>query len=93
MTVLLQIAAGILLLILAIGLGMVLRMKQRSERIMVTQFLATVSVSWLLLAGLLSGNTSLFDVGLLFALLAVLTTVAFVHYKNGGAMEGEDDRP
>jgi multicomponent Na+:H+ antiporter subunit F len=84
------IAAGILLLILAIGLIIVFRMKDRADRIMATQFLATVSVGWLLLVGQVSGKTYLFDVALLFALLATLTTVAFVHYKSDETEGGDD---
>ncbi|HBH27319.1 MAG: hypothetical protein N839_0011085 [Desulfofustis sp. PB-SRB1] len=84
------IAAGILLLILAIGLIIVFRMEDRADRIMATQFLATVSVGWLLLAGQVSGKTYLFDAALLFALLATLTTVAFVHYKSDKTEGGDD---
>lgn len=90
MELLMQAASAILLLILAIGLAMIFRVKSRSEKIMVTQFLATVSIGWLLLQGQLTGKSYLFDVGLLFALLATLTTVAFVHHKNDGEEEGND---
>lgn len=89
-TYLMQAAAAFLLLILIIGLAMLFRMKGRSERIMVTQFLATVSVGWLMLEGYLSAKTYLFDVGLIFALLATLTTVAFVRYKDGKIEEEAD---
>lgn len=87
---LMQVASAILLVILVIGLAMLFRLKSRSEKIMVTQFLATVSIGWLLLQGQLSGRSYLFDVGLLFALLATLTTVAFVHYRNDGEKEKND---
>ena len=76
-----QAASAILLLILVTGLAMLFRLKNRSEKIMVTQFLATVSIGWLLLKGQLTGKPYLFDVGLLFALLATLATVAFVYYR------------
>ena len=65
-------------------------MEDRADRIMATQFLATVSVGWLLLAGQVSGKTYLFDAALLFALLATLTTVAFVHYKSDKTEGGDD---
>lgn len=89
MELLMQAASAMLLLILAIGLAIIFRVKSRSEKIMVTQFLATVSIGWLLLKGQLTGKSYLFDVGLLFALLATLTTVAFVHRKDGEE-EGDD---
>ena len=84
-----QTAAVVLLLILVIGLAMLFRMKGRSEKIMVTQFLATVSVGWLMLKGYLSAKTYLFDVGLVFALLATLTTVSFIMgvRQRGGGMK------
>ncbi|MDJ0621611.1 MAG: MrpF/PhaF family protein [Desulfocapsaceae bacterium] len=90
MGLLMQVASAILLLILVVGLAMIFRVKSRSEKIMVTQFLATVSIGWLLLKGQLSGKSYLFDVSLLFALLATVITVAFVYFKNGGDEEGHD---
>lgn len=87
MEILMQTASAILLLILVVGLAMIFRVKSPSEKIMVTQFLATVSIGWLLLKGQLTGKSYLFDVGLLFALLATVVTVAFVYYKNKGKEE------
>jgi len=87
-----QAIAGFLLLILAIGLAMIFRLENRADKIMVTQFLATVSIGWLLLMGLLTDSTYLFDVGLLFALLATLATIAFVRHDSARREETADDK-
>ena len=90
MQVAMQTASALLLLILAVGLAMIFRVKSPSEKIMVSQFLATVSIGWLLLQGTLREASSLFDVGLLFALLATLTTVAFVFCGSDAEEEARD---
>ena len=60
------------------GLVLLLRRRRRVDLIMVTQLLATLCVGMLLTLGEAVGRPELYDVALVLALLAVITTLAFV---------------
>ena len=73
-------AALALFLLLNLGAGMwrVLRGPTAADRMLAAQLFGTTAVAILLLLGKTTENTSLYDVALVFALLAALTAVAFV---------------
>lgn len=69
-----------LFLLLNLGAGMlrVLRGPTAVDRMLAAQLFGTTAVAILLLLGQAYGDMALVDVALLFALLAAVTTVAFV---------------
>ena len=71
-------ASAAQLLLLLAGLVLLARRRRRVDMIMVTQLLATLCVGLLLTLGEAVARTELFDVALVLALLAVITTLAFV---------------
>jgi multicomponent Na+:H+ antiporter subunit F len=66
--------------LLNIGAGMwrILRGPTDADRILATQLFGTTAVAVLLLLAQATGNPSLRDVALVFALLAAITAIAFV---------------
>jgi multicomponent Na+:H+ antiporter subunit F len=78
MTTLLTVFGVLLLLLLGAGFLLLFRVRRRAEKIIVTQLLASGCVAWLLIMGAAREEESLYDIGLMFALLAALTTIAFV---------------
>lgn len=70
--------AVFLLLNLAAGLWRVLRGATRADRMIAAQLFGTTGVGILLLLAPTLGSPALQDVALVFALLAAVTTVAFV---------------
>jgi multicomponent Na+:H+ antiporter subunit F len=78
MTTLLIVFSLLLLLLLGAGFLLLFRVQRRAEKIIVTQLLASGCVAWLLIMGAAMDEESLYDIGLVFALLAALTTIAFV---------------
>lgn len=79
--------AVFLLLNLAAGLWRVLRGATRADRMIAAQLFGTTGVGILLLLAPALGSPALQDVALVFALLAAVTTVAFVRR----AWSGETD--
>jgi len=67
-----------LLLNIGAGLFRILRGPSAADRMLATQLFGTTSVAILLLLAQAFGNPALRDVALLLALLAAVTTVAFV---------------
>lgn len=73
------IIAVILLLTLVAGLWRVLRGPSPADRMMAAQLFGTTAVAILLLLAQGLDQPALRDVALVFALLAAVTVVAFVH--------------
>lgn len=71
--------ATVLLLLLAGGMLLVFRFHRRDEKIMVVQLLNSMGVALLLVLAEALGDRTLYDVGLVFVVLASVSTVAFVH--------------
>ena len=69
-----------LFLLLSLGAGMwrILRGPTAADRMLAAQLFGTTAVAVLLLLAQAYGNGALRDVALVFALLATVTTVAFV---------------
>ncbi len=72
--------ALVLFLLLSLGAGMwrILRGPTAADRMLAAQLFGTTAVAVLLLLAQAYGNGALRDVALVFALLATVTTVAFV---------------
>lgn len=70
--------AVFLLLTLAAGMWRILRGPTIADRMLAAQLFGTTTVAILLLLSHASGNSALRDVALVFALLAIITVVAFV---------------
>lgn len=81
-----------LFLLLNLGAGMwrVLRGPTAADRMLAAQLFGTTAVTVLLLLAQAYGNAILRDVALVFALLAAVTTVAFVR-QTWPDPEGEHD--
>ena len=79
--------------LLNIGVGMwrVLRGPTDADRILAVQLFGTTAVAVLLLIAQATGNPSLLDVALVFALLAAITAIAFVR-RAWPVAESHDDR-
>ena len=82
MTVLYLTLALILLLTVGIGLVRVLRGPTATDRMLAAQLFGTTAVAILLLLGQATGNTAIWDVALIFALLAAIAAVTFVRRKD-----------
>lgn len=72
------VLALFLLLNLAAGMWRVFLGPTTADRMLAVQLFGTTAVAILLLIAQLTGNSAIFDVALLFALLAGVTAVAFV---------------
>lgn len=72
--------AVILLISLLTGLVRVIKGPTDADRMMSAQLFGTTAVGILLLLAFATRSFSLVDVALVFALLAMVTTVAFVRY-------------
>lgn len=70
--------AAFLLLNLAAGLLRVYRGPSGADRIIAAQLFGTTTVAMLALLAMVAGQPGLFDVALVFVLLATVLTVAFV---------------
>ena len=70
--------AGFLLLTIAVGLIRVARGPTYADSMIAAQLFGTTGVAILLLLGSALDISALYDVALVFVLLAALTTVAFV---------------
>jgi multicomponent Na+:H+ antiporter subunit F len=79
--------ALVLLLTLVGGLQRILRGPSRADRMLAAQLFGSTGVAILLLVAEATGGAGIRDVALVFALLAVVNVVAFVHDAWGG-----DDR-
>jgi multicomponent Na+:H+ antiporter subunit F len=88
--------ALILLLTIAIGLVRVVRGPTATDRMLAAQLFGTTAVAILLLLGQASGNTAIWDVALIFALLAAVAAVTFIRRKDidkVSEQEGNRERP
>lgn len=74
--------ALILLLTITIGLVRVLRGPTATDRMLAAQLFATTAVAILLLLGQAGASTAIWDVALIFALLAAVAAAAFVRRKD-----------
>ncbi|HBZ30917.1 MAG TPA: pH regulation protein F [Nitrosomonas nitrosa] len=86
-----QLLALFLLLTLAAGMWRLLRGPTIADRMLAAQLFGTTTVAILLLLSQASSNSALQDVALVFALLAVITVVAFVRRAWPNKMERSDD--
>lgn len=86
-----QFLALFLLLTLAAGMWRLLRGPTIADRMLAAQLFGTTTVAILLLLSQASSNSALQDVALVFALLAVITVVAFVRRAWPNKMERSDD--
>lgn len=75
------IGALILLLTTAAGMARILRGPTAGDRMLAAQLFGTTGVAILLLLSAATGREALIDVGLVFALLAAVATVAFVRQR------------
>jgi multicomponent Na+:H+ antiporter subunit F len=79
MQILILALALFLMLNLGAGMWRVLRGPTAADRMLAAQLFGTIAVAILLLLAEASGSAALRDVALVFALLAAVTAVAFVH--------------
>jgi multicomponent Na+:H+ antiporter subunit F len=84
--------AVFLLLNLAAGLWRVMRGPTAADRMLAAQLFGTTAVAVLLLLAEATGDVSLRDIALVFALLAAVAAVAFVQrvWSRGGATDVAD---
>lgn len=78
----LLVAAGFVLLTVAIGLVRIMRGPGNTDRMMAAQLLGTGGVTVLLLLAVVTGVEAVLNVALVLALLAAFASVAF--YKGAG---------
>jgi multicomponent Na+:H+ antiporter subunit F len=83
MTDFLFAAAGLILLMVALGLFRVLRGPDEADRLMSAQLLGSGGVAVLLLLSIAMGVSAIVDVALMLALLAAFASVAFVNKAAG----------
>lgn len=81
--------AAFLLLNLLIGLARIYRGPRRADRLLAAQLFGTTTVAVLLLLAEAQSLPALRDVALLFALLAVMLSVAFVRLPPAPAEDDE----
>jgi multicomponent Na+:H+ antiporter subunit F len=93
MTSLHAAAALLLLLTILAGLVRVLRGPTPTDRLMAGQLFGTAGVAILLLLAEILAEPGLRNVALVFALLAVLATVAFVRRAPAAVHEEEERQP
>lgn len=91
MSLIYQALALLLLLTLAAGMWRILRGPTIADRMLAAQLFGTTTVAILLLLSQASGQSALRDVALVFALLAVITVVAFVRRAWSNDTEQQDD--
>lgn len=84
--------AVFLLLNLAVGLSRVIGGTTRADRMIAVQLLGTTGVGILVVLWQALGMSALLDVALVFAMLAAVTTVAFVKSAWGPSDAGMEDR-
>jgi multicomponent Na+:H+ antiporter subunit F len=92
MTEFLLVAAGFVLLMVALGLVRILRGPGDAERMMAAQLFGTGGIAALLLLGAASGQGAVVDVALTLALLAAFASIAFVKAALAAADEPAEDR-
>jgi multicomponent Na+:H+ antiporter subunit F len=84
-------AAAFVVLMVAVGLVRVARGPGRAERMMAAQLLGTGAIAALLLFGVASGESAVFDVALTLALLSAFTSIAFVKFALRQDMKAPPD--
>jgi multicomponent Na+:H+ antiporter subunit F len=80
-----------LLLNLAAGMWRVLQGPTAADRMLAAQLFGTTAVAMLMLLGASRASPALYDIALVFALLAAVTAVAFVR-RAWPSTEDENDR-
>lgn len=76
-------AAGLILLMVALGLFRVLRGPDEADRLMSAQLLGSGGVAALLLLAIAMDVSAIVDVAMMLALLAAFASVAFVNKATG----------
>jgi multicomponent Na+:H+ antiporter subunit F len=74
-----------LLLTLVAGLRRILSGPSRADRMLAAQLFGTTGVAILLLIAEATGGVGISDVALVFALLALVNVIAFVHHAWSGS--------
>jgi multicomponent Na+:H+ antiporter subunit F len=72
------VAAGFVLVMMALGLFVVLRGPGNTERMMAAQLVGTGGIAGLLMAGAATGASAAYDLALTLSLLATFASIAFV---------------
>ncbi len=88
---LLTTAAFVLLCSVAAGMVRVVRGPTAADRMMAAQLFGSCGLAILLVLFGVTGDESLLDIGLAYALLAALTTMTFVRRAWFAPAEGETD--
>lgn len=91
MNLIYQTLALLLLLTLAAGMWRILRGPTLADLMLAAQLFGSTTVAILLLLSQASGKSALRDVALVFALLAVITVVAFVRRAWSNHTEQQDE--
>ena len=89
MNELLLVAAGLIVLMVAIGLARVLRGSNDVERLMAVQLLGTGGIAALLLIAYATTVPGVEDVALGFDLLAAFATIAFINLLDADQGDAE----
>ncbi|KIC48036.1 monovalent cation/H+ antiporter complex subunit F [Tateyamaria sp. ANG-S1] len=76
--IVLPFIATLLLLTALVGLIRILRGPTTADRMLAAQLIGTSGVAILLVMGVASGNRALFDVALVFAILAAIALTTFL---------------
>ncbi len=92
MTAFLLVAAGFVLVTVALGLARILWGPGDADRMMAAQLLGTGGVAALLLLGAATGADGAMDVALTIALLAAFASVAFFKSVPGASADEAADR-
>lgn len=78
MTMFLTVASLVVLATITIGFARVLRGPHKADRMIAAQLFGTAGVAWTLLIGYAMDKPLLSDIALVLALLAAITSIAFV---------------
>lgn len=91
MTEFLLVVVLFLLVTIALGLWRVLRGPRAGDRMLSAQLFGTTGIAVILVLTVATGEMAGFDVALIFALLAVLTALAFSDRPVEGGGQREDE--
>lgn len=86
-------AALFLLVNVAVGLLRVLRGPTAADRMLAAQLFGTTGIAIILLLAVAGGESAALDVALVFALLAVVTVLTFVHRFQRANGAGQEEEP
>ncbi|MFT6310067.1 MAG: multicomponent Na+:H+ antiporter subunit F [Porticoccus sp.] len=77
----LSVIAGMLILVLLVGLGRILLGPSPADRMLAFQLFGTVGASILTLLAIIQDQSALINVALVLALLAPLTLITFIRLR------------